>query len=107
MLFDYYSVSVCLAFRSFSQSVCVHKMGKLSMYARNRIILRNSGQKINEIRNNLEEEGIKTSRSAVSLFLSRYKKSGRINDAPRSGRKTKLNEEKLALIDKKCARMMR
>ena len=72
------------------------------MCARNRVIsLRNSGQKINEIRNILEKEGIRTSRSADSLFFSRYKKSGRINDAPRSGRKPKLNEENLAMIVEK------
>ena len=71
------------------------------MYTRNCIIsLRNSGQKITKIRDILEEEeGITTSRSAVSLFLSRYKKTGRINDEPRSGRKPKLNDEELVLID--------
>lgn len=70
------------------------------MYARNRIIsLRNSGKKITAIRNILEEEGIKTSRSAVSLFLSRYRKTGRVNDAPRRGRRPKLTEEELTAID--------
>ena len=41
-------------------------MGKLSMYARNRIIsLRNSGKKIMSISSIIKEEGIQASRSAV------------------------------------------
>ena len=49
----------------------------------------------------LEEEGIKTSRSAISLFLSRYSKTGDIGDAPRSGRNAKLAPEAIAFIDEK------
>ena len=62
-------------------------MGKLSEYARKRIIsLRSSGTTQTKIKELLEQEGIKTSRSAISLFLSRYSKTGDIGDAPRSGR---------------------
>ena len=75
-------------------------MGKLSVYARNRILsLRSSGVNIQKIKDMLEEEGIETSRSAVSLFLSRYRKSGNVSDAPRSGRKPILNEEQLQYVD--------
>ena len=33
----------------------------------------------------LFEEGVETSSSAISLFLCRYRKIGRLTDAPRSG----------------------
>ena len=44
-------------------------MGKLSVYARNRILsLRSSGVKIQKIKDMLEEEGIETSRSSSKSF---------------------------------------
>ena len=77
-------------------------MGKLSEHARKRIIsLRSSGTTQTKIKELLEEEGIKTSRSAISLFLSRYSKTGDIGDAPRSGRKAKLAPGAIAFIDEK------
>ena len=77
-------------------------MGKLSEYARKRIIsLRSSGTKQTKIKELLEQEGIKTSRSAISLFLSRYSKTGDIGDAPRCGRTAKLAPETIAYIEEK------
>ena len=62
-------------------------MGKLSEYARKRIIsLQSSGTKQTKIKELVEQEGIKISQSATSLFLSRYSKTGDIGDAPRCGR---------------------
>lgn len=59
-------------------------MGKLSVYARNRILsLRSSGVKIQKIKDMLEEEGIETN----------------VSDAPRRGRKPILNEEQLQYVD--------
>ena len=75
-------------------------MRKLSEYARKRIIsLPSSGTTKTKIKELLEQEGIKTSRSAISLFLSRY--SDDIGDAPRSGRTAKLAPEAIACIDGK------
>lgn len=48
-----------------------------------------------------EEEGIKTSRTSVSSFLARYRRTGSIDDAQRSGRKSILSEENLYFIDEK------
>jgi len=77
-------------------------MGKLSEYARNRIIsLRSSGTTQTKIKDLLEQEGIKTSRSAISLFLARYSKTNDIGDAPRIGRTAKLAPEAIAYIDEK------
>ena len=78
-------------------------MGKLSQYARERIVsLWSSLVPITKIANILVEEGIQTSRSAVSLFLSRYRRNGgNLRDAPRSGRKSLLKEEHLEFIDEK------
>ena len=47
----------------------------------------------------LAEEGINVSRTSVSKFLKRYRKSGSLFDAPRSGRKSKLYQEHLTFID--------
>jgi transposase len=47
----------------------------------------------------LAEEGINVSRTSVSKFLKRYRKSGSLLDTPRSGRKSKLYEEHLTFID--------
>ena len=77
-------------------------MGKLSLYARKRIIsLRSSGAKHTKIKELLETEGIKTSRSAISLFLSRYSKTGDMGDAPGSGRNTKVPPEATRFIEDK------
>ena len=77
-------------------------MGKLSRYARERIVsLYSNNVSVTKITELLAEEGIKASRSAVSLFLSRYGQSGDLNDAPRSGRKKLLNEAHVSFIDEK------
>ena len=77
-------------------------MGKLSQYARKRIIsLHSSGINQTKIQKALDQEGIKTSRSAISLFLSRYSRTGDIDDAPRSGRNAKLAPEAIAYIEEK------
>ena len=77
-------------------------MGKLSEYARKRIIsLRSSETTQTRIEELLEEEGIKTSRSAISLFLSCYSKTGDIGDTPRSGRNAKLALQVIAYMDEK------
>ena len=47
----------------------------------------------------LKCEGIKTSRSAVSLFLAQYQNTGNLRDAKRSGRKSKLQNEHANFID--------
>ena len=77
-------------------------MGKLSSYARNRIVsLKSSGMSVVKITEALREEGIETSRSAVNLFLLRYQRTACIADAERSGRSPLLNEEQLKFIDEK------
>ncbi|CAB4023744.1 Transposable element Tcb2 transposase [Paramuricea clavata] len=77
-------------------------MAKLSLYARKGVIslksAENSNKKIQEV---LLEEGINTSITAISLFLSRYRKTGRLNDARRSGRKPKLRQEHVDYMDEK------
>jgi transposase len=75
-------------------------MPKLSAYARERVInLYSSGESVTTITKLLQGEGIKASRSAVSYFLSRYRRNGSIQDAKRSGRKTKLNNDHVKFID--------
>ena len=78
-------------------------MPKLSLYARQRIVTLyfTKGVNVTNIAKLLKEEGIKVSRSAVSLFVSRYKKSGSLQDANRSGRKSKITNEHLNFIDNK------
>jgi transposase len=78
-------------------------MPKLSLYARQRIVTLyfTKGVNVTNIAKLLKEEGIKVSRSAVSLFVSRYKKSGSLQDANRSGRKSKITDEHLNFIDNK------
>lgn len=49
----------------------------------------------------LAEEGIITSRSAVCLFLSRYRKTGSLNDSSRCGKKAILEEEDMAFVEDK------
>ena len=75
-------------------------MPKLSAYARERVInLYSSGESVTKITKLLQGEGIKASRSAVSSFLSRYRRTGSIQDAKRSGRKTKLSNDHVKFID--------
>ena len=78
-------------------------MGKLSQYARNRVIsLRIANNSIvNIVRILQEEDGIKTSRTSVSSFIARYQRTGSIDDAQRSGRKSILSEEDVSFIDEK------
>ena len=81
----YYRVFPRVNYRIFSHfvSLCLHceSMGKLSEYATKRIIsLLSNGATQTKIRELLNEEGMKTSRSAMSLFLTRY---SAISDAPR------------------------
>ena len=79
-------------------------MGKLSRYARERIVsLSSSGVNTTKIVSLLKEEGIKASRSAVSLFLSRYRQSGSLLDATRSGRKQIFNTEQVKFIHNKMS----
>ena len=62
--------------------------GKLSLYATNRIVsLKASGMSIVKITKEIQEESIQTTRTAVNLFLLRYKRTGCIADAKHSGRK--------------------
>ena len=68
-------------------------MGKLSQYARNRIILHKASNSIVNVVKILEKVGIKTSRNSVSSFIARYKRTGSIDDAQRSGRKAILCED--------------
>ncbi len=67
-------------------------MPKLSLYARQRIVTLyfTNGVNVTNIAKLLKEEGIKVSRSAVSLFVSRYKKSRSLQDA---NNKMKENDE--------------
>ena len=70
------------------------------MYARERVVaLHFSGKNVTQIKKMLECKGIKTSRSAVSLFLSRYQNTGSLRDAKRSGRKSKLQNEHVNFSD--------
>ena len=78
-------------------------MRKLSQYARNRIVsLRAANTSISKIVKILEnDDGIKTSRTSVSLFMRRYEKTGSIEDAQRSGRKAILSQDDVNFIDEK------
>ena len=77
-------------------------MGKLSQYSRNRIIsLHASNISIVNIVKILEQEGVKTSRNSVSSFIMRYKRTRRINDAQRSGRKGNISQDDINFIDEK------
>jgi transposase len=44
-----------------------------------------------------------TSKSKVSFWINRYKKSGTLDDKPRSGRPTKLTEQKLGTLKQEIA----
>ena len=77
-------------------------MTKLFLYARKRVIsLKSAGNLKKNIQEVLLEDGIKTSVAAISLLFSRYRKTGRLIDAPRSGRKPKLRQEHIIYLDEK------
>ena len=78
-------------------------MGKLSQYARNQIVsLPAANTSISKIVKILEKDnGIKTSRTSVSLFMRRYEKTGSIEDAQRSGRKAIPSQNDVNFIDEK------
>ena len=79
-------------------------MGKLSQYARNRIVSLPAANltSISKIVKILEnDDGIKTSRTSVSLFIQRYEKTGSIEDAQRIGRKAILSQDDVNFIDEK------
>ena len=76
-------------------------MGKLSFYARKRIVnLHLLGINISQIVRKLtEEDGIIASRPAVSLSLSRFKRTGSLYDRARKGRNPKLVTRHFDVID--------
>ena len=47
----------------------------------------------------LAEEGIKISRSSISLFLGHYRETGSLRDAPLRGKGGKLNDNNLKFIE--------
>lgn len=76
-------------------------MGRLSSYAKNRILkLRfKKNKRIIHIVDILKnEDNIKVSRQAVSTFLKKYLETNSIYDKPRTGRKRKLTQEEIQLI---------
>jgi transposase len=77
------------------------KMGRLSAYAKNRILkLRfKKNKRIIHIVDILKkDDNIKVSRQAVSTFLKKYLETNSIYDKPRTGRKRKLTQEEIQLI---------
>ena len=91
----------CRSLTNFETNFCF-KMPKLFAYARERVInLYSSGESVTKITKLLQGEGINASRSAVSSFLSRYRRTGSIQDAKRSycGRRTKLSNDHVKFID--------
>ena len=82
-------------------------MAKLSLYARKRVIsLKSAGNSYKKIQEVLLDEGINISIAAMSLFLSRYWKTGHLNDARWSGRKLKLRQH-VDYMDEKDERKWR
>ncbi len=76
-------------------------MGRLSAYAKNRILkLRfKKNKRIIHIVDILKkDDNIKVSRQAVSTFLKKYLETNSIYDKPRTGRKRKLTQEEIQLI---------
>lgn len=76
-------------------------MGRLSAYAKNRILkLRfKKNKRIIHIVDILKkDDNIKVSRQAVSTFLKKYLETNSIFDKPRTGRKRKLTQEEIQLI---------
>ena len=81
-------------------------IGKPSLYARQRIVnLHQLGKSVREIASKIrEEDNINASRSAVSLFLTRFRKTGTLYDNPRSGRNKKLVIRHFDVIDEEMRR---
>jgi hypothetical protein len=81
------------------------KMGRLSRYAQDRILLLRSQQtKVGEIVQKLNEEGISTTRQTVSRFL-RVSSDGtktplNTEGGKQTARKSKLTKEQLGFINK-------
>ena len=76
-------------------------MGRLSAYAKNRILkLRfKKNKRIIHIVDILKrDDNIKVSRQVVSTFLKKYLETNSIYDKPRTGRKRKLTQEEIQLI---------
>jgi hypothetical protein len=72
-------------------------MGRLSLYARERIVsLLSTNTSVIAITKSLSEEGIKTLQSAVNLFLCRFRKTEIFHNAPH-----KLSDEQITFIDQK------
>ncbi|RNA03503.1 hypothetical protein BpHYR1_022933, partial [Brachionus plicatilis] len=81
---------------------CVAKtMGRLSAYAKNRILklrFKKNKRIIHIVEILKRDDNIKVSRQAVSTFLKKYLETNSIYDKPRTGRKRKLTHEEIQLI---------
>jgi transposase len=76
-------------------------MGRLSAYAKNRILklrFKKNKRIIHIVEVLQQEDNIKVSRQAVSTFLKKYLETSSICDKPRTGRKRKLSAEEIQLI---------
>jgi len=77
------------------------KMGRLSAYAKNRILklrFKKNKRIIHIVEILKKDDNIKVSRQAVSTFLKKYLETNSIYDKPRTGRKRKLTQEEIQLI---------
>jgi transposase len=76
-------------------------MGRLSAYAKNRILklrFKKNKRIIHIVEILKKDDNIKVSRQAVSTFLKKYLETNSIYDKPRTGRKRKLTQEEIQLI---------
>lgn len=76
-------------------------MGRLSAYAKNRILklrFKKNKRIIHIVEILKRDDNIKVSRQAVSTFLKKYLETNSIYDKPRTGRKRKLTPEEIQLI---------
>jgi transposase len=76
-------------------------MGRLSAYAKNRILklrFKKNKRIIHIVEILKRDDNIKVSRQAVSTFLKKYLETNSIYDKPRTGRKRKLTQEEIQLI---------
>jgi transposase len=76
-------------------------MGRLSAYAKNRILklrFKKNKRIIHIVEILKRDDNIKVSRQAVSTFLKKYLETNSIYDKPRTGRKRKLTTEEIQLI---------
>ena len=76
-------------------------MGRLSAYAKNRILklrFKKNKRIIHIVEILKRDDDIKVSRQAVSTFLKKYLETNSIYDKPRTGRKRKLTQEEIQLI---------